>query len=353
MSIPKVAIIGAGLAGLYAAYRLQQRGIQFEIFEARERIGGRILSTNEGGFDLGPSCFWSETQPNLAGLLKELQLNSFEQFTAGAALHERWPGNILRHPDFQSGNASMRIEGGSLTLVKALVGKLPANKIHLGATLESASVGSDGVAFTLSAGNGQIVERQCSQLWLALPPRLAHKIRFVPELKVGEREKLAAIPTWMAAHAKYVARYEFPFWRDQGLSGDAYSTIGPLGEIHDASHPEGEAALFGFLGFGAHIRRITDDFTLKSLCRDQLIRLFGEEAGRPIDDSIHDWSADPLTATEADQIPPTWHGSYEAPRTFEADWRERLVLVGSEAAGEQGGYMEGALLAVNAALRSF
>jgi monoamine oxidase len=43
-SKPKVAIIGAGLAGLTAAYRLFQRGIDFDIYEARNRVGGRVLS---------------------------------------------------------------------------------------------------------------------------------------------------------------------------------------------------------------------------------------------------------------------------------------------------------------------
>lgn len=39
-----VAIIGAGLAGLTAAYRLHQAGIPCEIFEGSERTGGRVLT---------------------------------------------------------------------------------------------------------------------------------------------------------------------------------------------------------------------------------------------------------------------------------------------------------------------
>lgn len=41
---PKVIIIGAGFAGLAAAYKLQQRKIDFVILEARNRIGGRVFS---------------------------------------------------------------------------------------------------------------------------------------------------------------------------------------------------------------------------------------------------------------------------------------------------------------------
>jgi monoamine oxidase len=40
----KIAIIGAGLAGLTAAYRLHQAGLNVELFEAQNRVGGRVLT---------------------------------------------------------------------------------------------------------------------------------------------------------------------------------------------------------------------------------------------------------------------------------------------------------------------
>jgi monoamine oxidase len=46
---PKVVVIGAGLAGLTTAYRLQQQGMDVEIYEARDRIGGRVFSVNLAG----------------------------------------------------------------------------------------------------------------------------------------------------------------------------------------------------------------------------------------------------------------------------------------------------------------
>src|SRR5579871_3788987 len=38
----KIAVVGAGLAGLTAAYRLQQKNLDVEVFEARPRVGGRV-----------------------------------------------------------------------------------------------------------------------------------------------------------------------------------------------------------------------------------------------------------------------------------------------------------------------
>lgn len=49
---PGVAVIGAGLAGLCAAYALSRAGVQAEVFEASTRLGGRCRSdrdTFEGG----------------------------------------------------------------------------------------------------------------------------------------------------------------------------------------------------------------------------------------------------------------------------------------------------------------
>ncbi len=41
---PKIAIIGGGIAGLYAAYLLQKSGINAQIYEADKRVGGRMIT---------------------------------------------------------------------------------------------------------------------------------------------------------------------------------------------------------------------------------------------------------------------------------------------------------------------
>lgn len=44
----QVAVIGAGIAGLTTAYRLHKAGIAVEVFEARDRPGGRIWTYQDG-----------------------------------------------------------------------------------------------------------------------------------------------------------------------------------------------------------------------------------------------------------------------------------------------------------------
>jgi len=74
----KVLIVGAGIAGLTAAYRLHQAGVGVEIVEARNEIGGRIRSfTNAAGtsttVELGGEFIDSEHR-NIQALAAELGL---------------------------------------------------------------------------------------------------------------------------------------------------------------------------------------------------------------------------------------------------------------------------------------
>jgi len=49
---PRIVVVGAGLAGLTCAYRLRQRGIDADIYDANTRLGGRCWSLR-GAFDDG------------------------------------------------------------------------------------------------------------------------------------------------------------------------------------------------------------------------------------------------------------------------------------------------------------
>ncbi|MBD0301341.1 MAG: FAD-dependent oxidoreductase, partial [Tolypothrix sp. T3-bin4] len=44
----RVIVVGAGLAGLTAAYELTCAGFDVQLFEARERVGGRVQTVSLG-----------------------------------------------------------------------------------------------------------------------------------------------------------------------------------------------------------------------------------------------------------------------------------------------------------------
>ncbi len=68
-SSPVVGVVGAGIAGLVAAFRLAQRGATVRVLEASDRAGGAIQSIHEDGWrvELGPN-----TVPERGFLLGEL-----------------------------------------------------------------------------------------------------------------------------------------------------------------------------------------------------------------------------------------------------------------------------------------
>lgn len=70
---PKAFVIGAGIAGLSAAWRLQQAGFAVEVFEREAQVNGRIKSISLGGctIDTGATVFLPAYAETLA-LIREL-----------------------------------------------------------------------------------------------------------------------------------------------------------------------------------------------------------------------------------------------------------------------------------------
>ena len=52
--MPSVVVVGAGLAGLSCAWRLQRAGFDVEVLEASDRVGGRLRTERAGGFLIEP-----------------------------------------------------------------------------------------------------------------------------------------------------------------------------------------------------------------------------------------------------------------------------------------------------------
>jgi monoamine oxidase len=332
-----VAIVGGGLAGLALADELQQAGVDWHLFEARERWGGRMQSLTVDGaaFDLGPSWFWS-VQPRILALAERLGCDVFEQYSDGDLLYEDDKANVQRGRGFASMAGSLRVDGGTQALTDALAARLPGARLHSATPVRSVDRER---GLRLADGRDWPADR----VVLALPPRVAASLDFVPALTPDQARALARVPTWMAGHAKFVAVYETPFWRDDGLSGDAMSHFGPLVEIHDASPATGHpGALFGFYGVPAHIRRDNPD-ALVEATKAQLERLFGPAARDTRQTRLQDWAFEPETASPDDRTSPTGHPEYGPLPKFEPAWDGRLLLGGSEVARTSGGYMEGAL----------
>ena len=353
MSTLPVAIVGGGLSGLYAAFLLEQKGWRdYVLLEAREALGGRIRSLCPGSaiaksstcFDLGPTWFWPSAQPRFAQLIVDAGLRTFAQYASGDLLVEHAGEAVPRRVAGYLAQDGMRVVGGMHALIDALHVRVDRTRIQTDQRVRTLRMAGEAIELTSENAAGSITTWRAQHVLMALPPRLAEAtLEFDPVLPKELTSQWRATSTWMAPHAKYLAVYEKPFWRAQRLSGEARSTRGPLAEIHDASMPGAQAALFGFLGLPAQIRASVADDVLRAHCRTQLARLFGPEATRPLAEGFKDWASDPLTASASDLVEPAAHGAGAQTRAESGPWKGRVTGIASEWSPQYPGYLAGAI----------
>jgi monoamine oxidase len=179
--------------------------------------------------------------------------------------------------DTEGGAQQDRFVGGSQLLAVRLADRLGEDAVRLGHpvrriehTADGVTVHADGAGFT---GRRAIV---------AIPPTLAGRIVYDPPLP-GMRDQLTQrMP--QGTVIKTMAIYDRPFWRDEGLNGQATSDVGPAKVVTDNSPPSGSpGVLLAFLE-GDHARRLG---TLPADARRReivagLARLFGPRAADPV-----------------------------------------------------------------------
>ncbi|WP_346139473.1 flavin monoamine oxidase family protein [Saccharopolyspora erythraea] len=342
-----VVVVGAGVSGLACAAALAAAGTDVLVAEARGRTGGRLLSVptgnwSEGGrLDLGATWFWPH-ETLVAGETAQLAIRTFDQHTAGNALFEASDADGAPLVQRIDGNpidvAAGRFGDGAQSLTDSLAGLLPAGSLRLGTAVSAIRRTGDAVlvrAGTAVGGAEQVV--------VAVPPALAAAtIDITPALPEPLLRLARATPTWMADTVKVVARYRRPFWRERGLAGAAVSHAGPLREIHDMSGSGGEpAALFGF---AIAATPGSPDPALGESARRQLARLFGPEAGDPLELHVHDWSAEPFTRPPGRDAG-AGHHLFGHPAYRQPALDGRLHWAGTETATHHAGHIEGALRA--------
>jgi monoamine oxidase len=350
----ETAIIGGGLCGLSLARSLHRRSRDFALFEARDRLGGRIFSipcARSGmTIDLGATWFWPDTQPLVTQLVADLGLADFLQHDQGPVLHLRDPDKEPERLDSESvHNGARRLTGGMVTLVNALANNLPPESVRLGHVLAGVEDRGDHIWLAFRCGT-QMVELAARHVVLALPPRLLEEhVHFEPALDGAIREAKRATETWMAAQAKVVISYDLALWRDEGQSGSAFVTHeqAVLGEIFDACDNTGtKAALGGFVALSPELRQSFRE-GLPMLIGNQMAQVFGPALEHG-DQHYQDWATEAFTCSALDRdAPHAEHIDFSNPFLRRALWGEKLYLGGSETAAHGAGYLEGAIEAAN------
>lgn len=80
-SAKRVAVVGAGVSGLAAAYKLKLHGLNVTVFEAEERAGGKLRSISQDGliWDEGANTM-TESESEVSYLIDNLGLRDIQQF---------------------------------------------------------------------------------------------------------------------------------------------------------------------------------------------------------------------------------------------------------------------------------
>lgn len=90
----RVAVVGAGIAGLHCAYRLQQAGVDVTVYEASTRVGGRMFSVEDDAYDgqlfeLGGELI-DGNHETLHALAEELDIQLDDRLTGDDVQAEVW-----------------------------------------------------------------------------------------------------------------------------------------------------------------------------------------------------------------------------------------------------------------------
>jgi monoamine oxidase len=228
-----------------------------------------------------------------------------------------------------------RVIGGTYRICQELAATMP-DVVQLNTPVTAVDWSADPVRIT--AGGSTVRARR---LVLAVPPPLAARIDYTPGLPDQRRALLAELP--MGSVIKVNVVYEEPFWRADGLSGQANSDVRALNTVFDnVPFGGGPGVLVGFFE-GAHARaaaRLTPG-ERRRVALDDLTAYFGPRAAKPIAFLERDWCAEEWSRG--------CYGAFATPGTlsrFGPALRAPMGPIhhaGTETATRWAGYLDGAV----------
>ena len=230
----KIIVIGAGMSGLVAAYELVRVGHDVTILEARDRIGGRVLTIRspfsnnhfaEGGaarikpshnltlgyanhfnLNLDPFYATSGDYVNMSNGNREIISNNTYLNTSY--------GSILR-------NEYLKIRGGSDLLPHSFYNSSALNnKIYLGVPVTSIHQQNNNVTVQTSNGNQFIADK----VLCTVPITVLNKIQFTPPLSPEKQTAMNGGYRYAPSTRVYM-QFQNRFWENESLNGWGNSDI--------------------------------------------------------------------------------------------------------------------------------
>ena len=256
-------------------------------------------------------------------------------FYLAASGDESHPGTFERNFQTAEGAQEERFVGGSQQISLKVAAEL-GGSVVLNARVRQIVQDTKGVKVMLDKGHVS-----AKQAIVAIPPPLTARIDYEPLLPVLRDQLTQRAP--MGSYAKVDVVYEQPFWREEGLTGQAVSLTGPVRVTFDSTPVEGSpGVLLGFIG--GHDARIW--YGLSAEQRRQAVLenfadYFGEKARSPLQYVENAWAEERFS--RGDPVAGLGPGTL---LDFGAALREpsgRIHWAGTETSDYWVGYMDGAV----------
>jgi len=263
-------------------------------------------------------------------------------FYIAAAGNERTKGSFGRLITTGGGAQDSRFVGGSQQVALRVAHQL-GGRVFLRAPVRRIEHSRQGV--TVHA-DGHLVHAK--RVIVAVPPMLSGEIAYTPRLPRLRSQLTRNMPPGRLQ--KWEAIYDRPFWRDQGLSGQVVSDVGPANTTFDNSPPGGSPGIiFGFVGGDEASRAPRAPATRQAALRDNLVTYFGDGA-RAMRDYFDEQWTDEVWIRGC----PVAHFGARAMGRYGPVLRRpigRIHWAGTETATYWMGYMDGAVRAGERAAR--
>src|SRR5436309_10024411 len=207
-------------------------------------------------------------------------------FYIAASGNEQNAGTFERNFNTAGGAQESRFVGGAQTIALRVASQL-GRRVVLNAPVRRIAQSSSGVTVVTDGFSAT-----AQHVIVAIPPTLAGRIDYDPPVPPLRDQLVQHMP--QGTLMKFEAIYNTPFWRAQGLSGQAVSEIGPIKVTFDTSPADGSfGILMGFIG--GHEARVWENRSAderRAAALQNLANYFGNAALHPREVVEVNWSAE-------------------------------------------------------------
>ncbi|CAN9460571.1 unnamed protein product [Alternaria alternata] len=289
-----------------------------------------LSSTARFVFDIAASTGFCEESGEVSFLSTLLSI--------GTSRNETGSGSFNQVTSSVDGAESMICKGGCQSIAIKISELLGLEHVKLNAPVRIVRKTEHG--YEISTDAGTVTSKK---VVVAMPPVMSSRIQWVPPMPAGRDQISQRMP--MGSVAKAIAKYKTPFWRADGLNGQAFSNTGLVVSTYDVSPEDGSSGVLLAFIPADQARKIDGKShkDIQAMVTKDFVNIFGPKASAATDWIIQQWDQEEYTRGGYNSnFPPgtlTKYGPYIA-TSFQG-----IHFAGVETSLFWRGYMDGAISA--------